>query len=196
MVQKMKSMVADSQFLDDLISRHRSGEALDFTFFWKAVPHLDGVLDASCFSQWYVSPFQHNGRRYLTAEHFMMAEKARLFGDEQVEEEILSAENPAMVQKLGRRVQRFDAELWNARRFEIVTRGSVLKFGSSPELRAFIESTGRSILVEASPVDRIWGIGLAEDATDATQPDRWNGLNLLGFALIIAREQLRKSNGS
>ena len=92
---------------------------------------------------------------------------------------------------LGRRVRGFDEPTWVQHRWSIVTQASVAKFGQRPELRDFLVGTGERILVEASPTDRIWGIGLAATDERTADPARWQGLNLLGFALMAAREQLR-----
>ena len=81
--------------------------------------------------------------------------------------------------------------VWERERFGIVVEGSVHKFAAHPGLRAFLLGTGGRVLVEASPVDRVWGIGLAANDDGAFDPRRWPGENLLGFALMEARERLR-----
>ena len=136
--------------------------------------------------------FTLEGDRFRSAEHFMMAEKARLFGDEEIRAQMLVASTPDQVKKLGRRVRNFNEALWTAERFDIVRRGNIAKFGQNPGMRNFLLGTGQRILVEASPVDAIWGIGLAATDPRATQPAQWAGLNLLGFALMAAREALRR----
>jgi ribA/ribD-fused uncharacterized protein len=181
---------ADSTHRDALIRRHEAGEPLQFCCFWKHQLKVDGVLDPACFSQWYPSPFHENGNLYKTAEHYMMAAKARLFGDTASEQAILASDHPAAVQKLGRGVQGFDGRRWEQERFAIVCAGSRLKFSSTPALTAFLLSTGDAVLVEASPVDRIWGIGLGAESPEAANPSAWRGLNLLGFALMDARSRL------
>src|SRR5207249_1139920 len=109
----------------------------------------DGRLSDSCFSQWFGAPFEIDGHTYSTAEHWMMASKARLFGDRDTEAEILAAASPAQAKKLGRKVQGFDDAQWMQARFEIVTRGNIAKFSSTPALRAYLLATGSTILVEA-----------------------------------------------
>lgn len=106
----------------------------------------------------------------------------------------MSAGHPAEAKKAGRLVRGFDEAVWRRERFGIVVDGSVHKFASDPALRAFLLGTGGRVLVEASPVDRVWGIGLAADDARATDPERWRGPNLLGFALMAARERLRGSD--
>jgi ribA/ribD-fused uncharacterized protein len=120
----------------------------------------------------------------------MMWRKACLFDDRQCADEILHAKSPAQAKAIGREVSGFDEETWTRHRWEIVVAGSVAKFDSDPALRDYLAGTGRRVLVEASPVDRIWGIGLAADSDDAEKPQQWRGLNLLGFALMEARQRL------
>jgi len=120
----------------------------------------------------------------------MMAEKARLFGDTDALEQILSVEDPQSIKALGRGVRDFDAATWDAARFERVVVGNVHKFGSEPALRAFLRSTEGEVLVEAAPRDVIWGIGLGKDNPRAQDPRQWRGMNLLGFALMHARARL------
>lgn len=166
------------------------GTRTKYVFFWRHHPERDGSVGAGCFSQWWPSAFTVDGVRYATAEHYMMAEKARLFGDEKIAAEVLAAKSPGAVQALGRRVRNFVQAGWDARRFDIVAAGNLAKFGQHPDLGAYLLGTGDRILVEASPIDRIWGIGLAADDERAGNPRRWRGLNLLGFALMAARARL------
>lgn len=161
-----------------------------FLFFWGHQRAKDGRIGKACFSQWYDAPFVVNGARYSTAEHFMMAEKARLFGDEAVRQRVLMAATPGEAKKLGREVAGFDEGAWVRERFGVVVAANLGKFGQNDALRDFLTQTGDRVLVEASPVDSIWGIGLAADHPDATRPDRWPGLNLLGFALMEVRTRL------
>ncbi|MFJ5099733.1 NADAR family protein [Streptomyces sp. NPDC088554] len=162
-----------------------------YLHFWGHAPRRDGSLDASCLSQWWPAPFTVDGVEYATAEHWMMARKARLFEDGEAERRAVGAANPALAKKAGRLVRGFDETVWERERFGIVVEGSVHKFGQDPGLRGFLLATGERILVEASPLDRIWGIGLAADDARAGDPARWRGLNLLGYALMEARERLR-----
>ncbi|MDJ0383808.1 NADAR family protein [Streptomyces sp. G-G2] len=176
--------------IDTLIEQVNRGERVKYLPFWGHAPRHDGALGPSCLSQWWPSPFTVRDVRYVTAEHWMMAEKARLFGDSEAERAALGATSPAAAKKAGRLVRGFDARTWERERFAIVVAGSAAKFASTPELRAYLLATGSRVLVEASPLDRIWGIGLAVDSPDALDPARWRGLNLLGFALMEARERL------
>ncbi|MFJ4331684.1 NADAR family protein [Streptomyces sp. NPDC088935] len=173
-----------------LVARVRAGERIKYLCFWGHRPRPDGRLGQSCLSQWWPSPFTVAGAEYRTAEHWMMAGKARLFADPEAERRVLAAAHPAEAKKAGRLVRGFDEAVWERERFRIVVEGSVHKFASDPALRAFLLDTGGRVLVEASPVDRVWGIGLAADDEAATDPERWRGPNLLGFALMAARERL------
>jgi len=167
-----------------------AGEHPRFIFFWRPA-EAGAPTTADCLSQWTPSPFELDGERFLTAEHFMMAGKARLFGDEAARARILAATHPGEVQRIGREVLGFDADRWEAERSALVIRGNVLKFQQNPAMRSWLLATGTRVLVEASPVDRIWGIGLAGTDPRAADPRQWQGLNLLGFALMQARQQLR-----
>jgi ribA/ribD-fused uncharacterized protein len=128
------------------------------------------------------------GQRYPTAEHFMMAEKAALFGDQATRTMVLQAPNPGAAKALGRQVRGFDEATWLENRFSIVARANKAKFAQNPELSLFLKQTGTRVLVEASPIDRIWGIGLAQDDEKVNNPTLWRGLNLLGFALMQVRD--------
>ncbi|MFJ4922676.1 NADAR family protein [Streptomyces sp. NPDC088725] len=162
-----------------------------YLYFWGHTPARDGALGPHCLSQWWSAPFTVDGVRYATAEHWMMAAKARLFGDGEAERNAVGAAHPSLAKKAGRLVRDFDAAVWERERFGIVVEGSVHKFGQDPGLRGYLLATGDRILVEASPMDRIWGIGLAAGDERAQDPARWRGLNLLGYALVEARKQLR-----
>ena len=179
----------DTRFLEDLRARHNAGEAFKYVYFWGH--QSEGrEITAACFSQWYEAPFEIDGLRYPTAEHYMMAEKAALFGDADIRARVLEAPNPGTAKAMGRSVRGFDEALWRQHRFAIVVRANEAKFGQNPELGRYLAGTGSRILVEASPVDPVWGIGLARNDERAGDPNRWLGLNLLGFALMQVRGQL------
>jgi ribA/ribD-fused uncharacterized protein len=179
----------DSAFVDDVRTRFNAGERMKFLFFW-GHKQAQGEVSATCLSQWYDSPFVVDGERFLTAEHFMMAAKAKLFDDLKTRAEVLAAPNPGAAKALGRKVQGFDESTWVQNRFELVCRANEEKFSQNPHLGRFLAQTGERVLVEASPVDRIWGIGLPADDDSAQNPNLWRGLNLLGFALMHVRRQI------
>lgn len=177
----------------ELVKLIASGAMPKYVLFWGHSLSKDGGVTKACFSQWWPASFEEDGIRYSTAEHYMMAAKARLFDDRETLVQILAATHPQQAKKLGRQVQNFDEEKWLAQRFGLVVAGNELKFRQHPDLAAFLIGTGERILVEASPVDSVWGIGLAQDHASATTPVEWRGLNLLGFALMEVRRRLMES---
>lgn len=140
-----------------------------------------------CLSQWFQCSFIVDGQYYNCAEQYMMAEKARIFGDEEVRQQILAEYSQMAMKKLGRKVRGYDDLIWKAKRFGVVVKGNVAKFSQNEKLLNFLISTGDKILVEASPKDIVWGIGLEESSPDAIRPCKWQGENLLGFALMEVR---------
>jgi len=151
-----------------------------FVLFWNGWP-----------SQWHPSPFNLDGARYLCCEQYMMAGKARLFGDEETLAEILAAQTPKEHKALGRKVRGYDDARWKAVCQEIVYRGNLAKYTQNPELRELLLGTGELILAEASPTDVLWGIGYAADHPRAVRPEEWRGKNWLGEALMRVRRELR-----
>ncbi|WP_373545819.1 NADAR family protein [Chamaesiphon sp.] len=176
--------------INKIKDRFDRGESLDYLFFWSHRPNPDGAVGKTCFSQWFEASFEIDGISYKTAEHYMMAAKARLFDDRIILPEILAANHPRQTQILGRKIQGFQETIWNEHRFQIVVDGNVAKFQQNPLLTEFILNTQDRILVEASPDDRIWGIGLAADNPNIKNPHLWQGNNLLGFALMEVRSLL------
>ena len=174
-----------ADLLQNLIDSDRIFTREDFIFFWSG-RKLKKVTK-NCLSQWYPSKFIVGGKEYHCAEQFMMAKKAELFNDMEILQKILMAKDPKTIKNLGREVQNFDSAVWNEKKFEIVVQGNLAKFSQNLELQDFILSTESKILVESSPYDKIWGIGLDEKASDAISPERWKGQNLLGFALMKVR---------
>jgi ribA/ribD-fused uncharacterized protein len=165
-------------------------DATEYLLFWGHTPSKDGSITKACFSQWWLCPFTIDGIAYPTAEHWMMAEKARLFDDKMQLANILATEKPAAAKAFGRQVENFDPSVWEAKKVEIVVKGNVAKFSQNVDLQAFLLATGDKIIVEASPRDQIWGIGLGPENPLATQPEKWRGQNLLGFALMEVRDIL------
>jgi ribA/ribD-fused uncharacterized protein len=152
-------------------------------FFWK---------NLSCLSQWYIAPFRFEGQRFKTAEQYMMYEKARLFGDVLVAAKILKAKDPRKAKELGRQVKGFKEHIWASKRFGIVVDGNLAKFSQNKKIKKYLLSTKPKVLVEASPYDKIWGIGLSEDNAWCCNPFKWRGTNLLGFALMEVRDILEQ----
>jgi ribA/ribD-fused uncharacterized protein len=180
---------------ETLASHASKGGAIDYLFFWGHTPADPRKVDASCLSQWFPRPFTREGVTYATAEHFMMAEKARLFGDARALDGILASPSPSEVKALGRKVTPYDDRAWAAARVDAVVQGNVAKFEQHEDLAQFLLATGDRVLVEASPRDCIWGIGLGASNPAARTPGRWRGLNLLGFALVEVRQRLLSKRG-
>ncbi len=176
--------------LSTLQDRVRAGWAPEFVFFWGHTSSDRTRVGKECLSQWYPAPFVVGKSTYPTAEHFMMVEKARLFGDEETARLAREAPHPGAAKQAGRQVKGFVESVWQERRFGIVVEANQAKFSQNPELREFLLATTARVLVEASPTDRIWGIGLAADDAHASNPHEWRGLNLLGFALMAARARI------
>ena len=151
----------------------------------KFTPFYGGV-----FSQWYPSPMVIDGVKYSCAEQYMMAQKARLFGDDPALRAIMSTDDPAQQKRLGKLVRGFDVRIWEAVARDVVMRASIAKFASDPKLRARLLLTEGTVLVEASPTDVIWGVGLAEDDPRVHNRVRWRGRNWLGQVLTDLRDDL------
>lgn len=176
--------------IETLLQMKADWKASDFVFFWGHEDRSNGLTKV-CLSQWFPCSFVVDGQYYNCAEQYMMAEKARIFGDEEVREQILAEYNQMTIKKLGRKVRGYDDEVWKRERFEVVVKGNIAKFSQNEKLMEFLLDTGDRVLVEASPKDNVWGIGLEESSPDACNPGKWVGTNLLGFALMEVRDILR-----
>jgi hypothetical protein len=174
-----------------LLNKHNRGEKVKYIFFWGHQPTANGSVSESCFSQWWHAPFTVGTITYKTAEHWMMAQKALLFQDQPHLEQILTCASPAEAKKIGRLVNKFDDKVWDEHKYAFVKQGNYFKFSQHTDLREYLLNTGERVLVEASPVDKIWGIGMAKADENIHNPHRWKGENLLGFALMEVRDQLR-----
>lgn len=177
--------------LDDLISDYNKNKNIDFLFFW-GHHNNNSEITKSCFSQWYPSEFHIGINKYLFMEQYMMAEKARLFGDSEIEEKIMNSTNQKEIKALGRKVRNFDEDVWNEVKYSIVLNGNYYKFMQNERLRQFLLSTKDEVLGEASPYDTIWGIGMSESFENVDNPLKWQGQNLLGFALMEVRNEIRR----
>lgn len=164
--------------------------SIEYLFFWGHTQKQEGIIDKSCLSQWYPAAFTVDGVTYPTAEHWMMAKKALLFGDEVAYQQILKTTKPGAAKAIGRTVKEFDDDIWKKQGYALVVKGSFHKFSQHTLLKQFLLQTGNKVIVEASPTDFIWGIGLSQETNEARNPLKWRGANLLGFALMEARDQL------
>ena len=168
----------------------RSKPDTTIIYFWGHTP-IPKKMTAACFSQWYNCYFEVDSIQYHTTEQYMMASKARLFGDDEVLREIMESYHPHDYKKLGRKVRGFVPEPWDAKKYDIVVEGNKAKFGQNADIREFLLSTGDAILAEASPYDKIWGIGLDRETALKGTVEQWQGENLLGCALMDVRDWLR-----
>lgn len=174
-----------------MIERFNAGEKMNVIAFWGNTPNPKKMTKA-CFSQWYDCQFDADGVHYHTTEQYMMAQKALLMDDSSTHAKIMAADDPKDYKALGRQVQHFDAALWDRNKYSVVLNGNLAKFSQNPELFAFLDSTGDSVLVEGSPYDGIWGVKLGIDDPRISDPNEWQGENLLGFALMETRDILRE----
>lgn len=143
------------------------------------------------FSQWAFSRFKIGEQEYNCAEQWMMAEKARLFGDVKVLEKIMfPGHDPATQKALGKTVKNFDLALWEQNAKLIVYRGNYAKFTQNGKLMDDLKATKGQLLVEASPYDKIWGIGLGERDPARLDESTWQGTNWLGEVITKLRVDL------
>jgi ribA/ribD-fused uncharacterized protein len=167
----------------------------NYLYFWKPdIRYYEkGTEYRRMFGQWYMKHHSYlfkddNGKKYLTTEHWMMAQKALLFNDKEIYKEIMKTESPSQVRNLGRKVKNFDPEIWDENKYNIVVQGNRYKFNQNKDLKEWLMSTYGQTLVEASPHDRIWGIGY-EEKNAANNFSKW-GENLLGKALMVVRQEI------
>ena len=159
-----------------------------FVFFWKLHQKNEE------FSNWYPREFVIEGIRYNCVEQYMMAKKAVLFGDVTIYQQIMQTEDPGRCKDLGKMVRGFNPATWDSCKYEIVYNGNYAKFTQNPDLMAKLKATGDAVMAEASPQDKIWGIGMSADDPRAKHPDCWKGENLLGKILMEIRGNHSDSN--
>jgi len=150
-----------------------------YVFFWGGI-----------YSQWYKANMEIDGVTYNCCEQFMMHQKALLFKDYEIAKQILAEKNPKTQKELGRKVEGFDKGLWDKVCFSIVYKGNLAKFTQHEDLKQELIQTGNRVLVEASPFDTVWGVGLGEETPQVDSPSTWRGTNLLGFALTTVRGEI------
>lgn len=172
--------------IKDLCERYNKGEKLSYVFFW-GENYENGFL-----SNWLPCKFIVDNVEYWCTEQYMMAKKAELFGDSEVQSEIMLSKNQKEIKDLGRKVHNFDSELWDKNKIKIVYEGNLAKFSQNESLKVKLLNTCDRILAEASPYDKIWGIGRSvKDGEIIKNPNNWVGQNLLGFTLMNVREALK-----
>lgn len=163
-----------------------------YLFFWGHNPGSNGKK--ACLSNWYRCSFidSKTGIGYISTEQYMMQQKALLFKDKLTECQILSSNSPRIAKQLGRQVKNFDEKIWEDKARDIVYDGCLMKFSQNPTLKEYLLSTNDKILVEASPHDPIWGIGLSGINALRTPKEKW-GKNWLGECLMRVRDTLKTS---
>ena len=211
--QKVPENIRFHESFKKLAYKNQNTQKEEFEFFWKA---------DSPFSQWHPSPFKYKDKQFISAEQFMMYSKAKLFGDNVVADKIMHLNNALLskdlisgnieaggiindkenfkvwskIQKkfkdLGKEVKGFDEEVWKQKRISIVTVASREKFEQNPKLKEKLLATGKKTLVEASPFDSLYGIGLEKHRPEAQDRNQWKGLNLLGEILTNVKKKMQQ----
>ena len=152
----------------------------NYVFFWNGI-----------YSQWYNAPMSIDGVTYNCCEQYMMHQKALFFGDTEIAEKIMQTTHPSEQKQFGRQVKGFDKDKWDSVCIGIVYKGNYAKFTQNQGLKEQLLLTGNKILVEASPLDKIWGIGMAEADEGIENPANWKGLNLLGWSITLVRQEIK-----
>jgi ribA/ribD-fused uncharacterized protein len=152
----------------------------NYVFFWNGI-----------YSQWHKAPMTIDKVEYNSCEQYMMHQKALLFGDNEIAELIMKETNPREQKKYGRMIKNFDKSTWDKNCLAIVYEGNLAKFSQNKDLKEEMLSTGNRLFVEASPFDNIWGIGMSEDSEGIENPSFWLGLNLLGQALTLVKQEIQ-----
>jgi len=142
------------------------------------------------FSQWAHSDFTIDGVQYKNCEQYMMAQKALLFNDKEIFQKVMETNHPQTIKDLGRQISNFNKDVWEAECKDVVFRGNYAKFSQNDGFYADLMDTVGTELVEASPFDTIWGIGLAESDPRALDKTTWLGTNWLGEVLTAVRDKL------
>lgn len=151
----------------------------DYAFFYRGA-----------FSQWWPSEFNAESIRFNCAEQYMMFKKAMLFGDVKTAADIINEKSPEIIKSLGREVKNFDEYIWNSVKRDIVYKGNYYKFTQNNKLKKILLSTKTKVLAEASPYDKIWGIGRSVDYPNVEDNSNWLGNNSLGYELTRLKFKL------
>ena len=144
-------------------------------------------------SDWYLADFIVDGTVYSSMEQYMMHQKALLFNDSNIAEQIMDTTNVGKIKALGRSITNYNDTIWNGMRQVIVYKGLFEKFRQNSNLREQLISTGNAVLAECAVQDVIWGIGLSMSDHKRYELESWRGQNLLGFSLMLVREELKKT---
>lgn len=163
--------------------RQKMDNRRDYCFFWRS---------GSPFSNFHPAEYEYDGNVFTCSEQGFMHSKAVLFGDHAIAEEILKTTSPMKIKQLGRQVRGFKEKTWKNARVDIMYQHCFAKFAQNEHLKEALMRTKDKAMVEASPSDAVWGIGLNEDKARRRAPETWRGQNLLGQVLDRVREELRE----
>ena len=142
-------------------------------------------------SNWYLSDFKIDSIKFSSTEQYMMYKKAIVFNDNKIAKEILETTDVSKIKALGRQVSNYNDKYWNGVRHIIIYKGLLEKFSQNKDLKKRLLNTGNDILAECAVQDKIWGIGLSMKDVNRWDMEKWRGENLLGFALMMVREELQ-----
>lgn len=145
-------------------------------------------------SNWYLSDFTVDGVSFSSMEQYMMYQKAVVFKDKDIASKILKTDDVKRIKEYGRQVSNYDDTVWNGVRQIVIYKGLLEKFRQNGKLKKELLDTGDDILAECAVSDKIWGIGLSMKDSNKNDIKAWRGQNLLGFALMLVRDELRKSD--
>lgn len=159
-----------------------------YLFFWKPNKNL---TNETCFSQWQPSLFEIDGVVYNCAEQYMMSQKAKLFKDEYIYDLVMDSIKPQDMIKLGRKVKNFNESIWDKNKYSIIFDANYNKFSQNEKMKKFLLSTNDKVIVEASPYDKVWGVGMDSNNRKIYNPNNWRGENLLGFIIMEVRDLLK-----
>ena len=154
-----------------------------FEFFWGGI-----------YSNWHRSGFVIDDISYNCGEQYMMHQKALLMDDEETARKIMLYSNPKRQKELGREIKNFNSKLWDKYKYEIMLKGLTEKFNQNEPLKRDLMASEADLFVEASPFDKIWGIGLDERTAHETPQSEWPGENLLGKIITEIRNNFKNDS--
>lgn len=144
-------------------------------------------------SNWYRSEFSFDGIKFTSMEQYMMYKKAILFEDAEIASQILKTDDVVLIKELGRKVSNYNDTVWNGMRQVVIYKGLLEKFRQNDDLKKSLLDTGDNMLAECAVKDCVWGIGLSMTDNNKNDINAWRGQNLLGFSLMLVRDELRKN---
>lgn len=187
-----KRLVQPQFTKNDIICSSPSLESNQVIAFWGHRQSKSGCISKSCFSQWWMSEFYYSSSKFICSEQFMMAMKARIFNDHDNYQLIMQSSDPNEMKSIGRKVANYNQAIWDEMKYDIVFRANYEKFIQNENIKEYLLSTEDKVIIEASPVDKVWGVGLAESDERILKPELWLGENILGFAIMHVRNEIRK----